>query len=133
MQHAELRFDINAQNHNKELNMKVKIGLLTLGLALVGMPGQAQEGPPLDLPITRDEVPSSGRCRVFIVEGMRIEETLDLGCSNIEKSSPLGSYIMMRSRKNLRIHTTATCGMSRQSDDGLFGTVSVGSLMRRAT
>jgi len=70
-------------------------------VAVVGIPGlEAQEGPPLDLPITRDQVPSSGRCRAFIVDFGRIEETLDLGCKNIENSVPLGSYIMMRSKTN---------------------------------
>ena len=107
--------------------MNVKIGLLTLGLALVGTSVHAQEGPPLDLPITLDQVPSSGRCRVFIVEGMRIEDTLDLGCRNIENSSPLGSYIMMRSRKNRE--EVFLCRMS-DSEQGVIDGIDVYSYSR---
>lgn len=65
--------------------------------------GQGEEvinGPPIDLPITRREVPSSGLCRVFVVDFGRIESSNDFGCNNIENSAPLGSYIMYRSRAN---------------------------------
>ena len=82
--------------------MKSIISVLVAGL-LIGASGlEAQEGPPLDLPIERDQVPLSGRCRVFIVEGMRIDDTLDFGCKNIENSVPLGSYIMMLAEESRR-------------------------------
>lgn len=57
-------------------------------------------GPPLNLPISRNEVPSSGLCRVFVVDFGRIESSNDFGCNNIENSAPLGSYVMYRSRAN---------------------------------
>jgi len=57
-------------------------------------------GPPLNLPITRQEVPSSGLCRVFVIDFGRIASSNDFGCNNIEHSAPLGSYIMYRSRAN---------------------------------
>jgi hypothetical protein len=63
--------------------------------------GQAvASGPPIDLPITRADVPSSGLCRVFVIDFGRIASSNDFGCNNIENSVQLGSYIMFRSRSN---------------------------------
>ena len=107
--------------------MKSIMPVLMTGL-LIGASGlNAQEGPPLDLPIERDQVPSSGRCRVFIVEGMRIEDTLDFGCKNIENSVPLGSYIMMRSSKNRE--EVFLCRMS-DSEEGVIDGIDVYSYSR---
>ena len=61
---------------------------------------EVQNGPPIDLPITRNEVPSTGLCRVFVVDFNRIASSNDFGCNNIEMSVQLGSYIMFRSRAN---------------------------------
>ena len=61
---------------------------------------EVQNGPPIDLPITRNEVPSTGLCRVFVVDFNRIDSSNDFGCNNIERSVQLGSFIMFRSRAN---------------------------------
>ncbi len=61
---------------------------------------EVQNGPPIDLPITRNEVPSTGLCRVFVVDFNRIASSNDFGCNNIEMSVQLGSFIMFRSRAN---------------------------------
>ena len=68
-----------------------------------------------------------GVCRVFIVEGMRIEDTLDFGCKNIESSVPLGSYIMMRSSKNRE--EVFLCRMS-DSEEGVIDGIDVYSYSR---
>lgn len=61
---------------------------------------EVQNGPPIDLPITRNEVPSTGLCRVFVVDFNRIASSNDFGCNNIERSVQLGSFIMFRARAN---------------------------------
>ncbi len=61
---------------------------------------EVTNGPPIDLPITRNEVPSTGLCRVFVVDFGRIASSNDFGCNNIEQSVPLGSFIMFRARAN---------------------------------
>ena len=61
---------------------------------------EVTNGPPIDLPITRNEVPSTGLCRVFVVDFGRIASSNDFGCNNIERSVQLGSFIMFRSREN---------------------------------
>ena len=79
-------------------------------------------GPPIDLPITRAEVPSSGLCRVFVVDFGRIASSNDFGCNNIENSVQLGSYIMFRSRSNR--NDVYLCRMS-ESEQGVIDGIDV--------
>lgn len=80
------------------------------------------DGPPLDLPITRADVPSSGLCRVFVVDFGRIASSNDFGCNNIETSVQLGSYIMFRSRSNR--NDVYLCRMS-DSEPGVIDGIDV--------
>ena len=80
------------------------------------------DGPPLDLPITRADVPSSGLCRVFIIDFGRIASSNDFGCNNIENSVQLGSYIMFRSRSNR--NDVYLCRMS-ESEQGVIDGIDV--------
>ncbi|MEE8135040.1 MAG: hypothetical protein V3T56_08275 [Gemmatimonadales bacterium] len=85
--------------------------------------GQAvMNGPPIDLPITRADVPSSGRCRVFVIDFGRIASSNDFGCNNIENSVQLGSFIMFRSRSNR--NDVYLCRMS-QSEQGVIDGIDV--------
>ena len=61
-----------------------------------------RRGPPIDLPVSRADIPPSGLCRVFEISGGSILSSNDFGCRNIEYSlepRPF-TYIMWRSRKN---------------------------------
>jgi hypothetical protein len=85
--------------------------------------GQAvTNGPPIDLPITRADVPSSGLCRVFVVDFGRIASSNDFSCNNIENSVQLGSYIMFRSRSNR--NDVYLCRMS-ESEQGVVDGIDV--------
>ena len=81
-----------------------------------------QNGPPIDLPITRNDVPSSGLCRVFVVDFGRIASSNDFGCDNLENSVQLGSYIMFRSRRNR--NDVYLCRMST-SEQGVIDGIDV--------
>jgi len=80
------------------------------------------DGPPIDLPITRADVPNSGRCRVFVVDFGRIASSNDFGCNNIENSVQLGSFIMFRSRSNR--NDVYLCRMS-DSEPGVIDGIDV--------
>ena len=79
----------------------------------------SEDGPPIDLPITRQDLPSSGLCRVFVVRSGRIEDSNDFSCNNIEFSAPLGSYVLMRSKQNRQ--EVYLCYMSRSEPGVLDG------------
>jgi hypothetical protein len=79
-------------------------------------------GPPIDLPITRANVPSSGLCRVFVVDFGRIASSNDFGCNNIENSVQLGSFIMFRSRSDR--NDVYLCRMS-ESEQGVIDGIDV--------
>ena len=81
-----------------------------------------QNGPPIDLPITRNDVPSSGLCRVFVIDFGRIASSNDFGCDNLENSVQLGSYIMFRSRRNR--NDVYLCRMST-SEQGVIDGIDV--------
>ena len=71
--------------------------------AVFSSPGKAQ-GPPIPLDIDRGDIPNTGRCRVWLDDASGSEQPMQTGCSGIEFSAPLGSYIMYRPRDKREVH-----------------------------
>jgi len=80
---------------------------LLVGVVFVG-PGVAQ-GPPIPLDIEREDIPNTGRCRVWLEDAFDSDQPMQTGCNGIEFSAPLGSYVMYRPKDKREVHV---CYMS---------------------
>ena len=84
------------------------VSLAVLASAVFTSSGAGQ-GPPIPLDIEREDIPNTGRCRIWLEDAFDSEQPMQTGCNGIEFSAPLGSYIMYRPRDKREVHV---CYMS---------------------